>query len=70
MRGRVTILPLANAPAEMAARRCSPLDGGNLNRAFRGEPNGAPPHMKDHLARSADGIDASTPHFPGKAFPR
>jgi predicted deacylase len=49
MRGRVTILPLANAPAEMAARRCSPLDGGNLNRAFRGDPNGAPPQRLAHF---------------------
>jgi hypothetical protein len=26
--------------------------------------------MKDHWARSADGIDASAPHFSGNAFPR
>jgi uncharacterized protein len=42
IRGRVTILPMANAPAVMAARRCSPLDGGNLNRAFPGDPSGTP----------------------------
>ncbi|RWB71428.1 succinylglutamate desuccinylase/aspartoacylase family protein [Mesorhizobium sp.] len=42
MKGRVTILPMANAPAVMAARRCSPLDGGNLNRAFPGDPSGTP----------------------------
>ncbi|MET3524354.1 succinylglutamate desuccinylase/aspartoacylase family protein [Mesorhizobium abyssinicae] len=42
IRGRVTILPMANAPAVMAAKRCSPLDGGNLNRAFPGDPSGAP----------------------------
>ncbi|MDQ0390643.1 succinylglutamate desuccinylase/aspartoacylase family protein [Labrys monachus] len=40
MRGRVTILPLTNAPAVLAARRCSPLDGGNLNRAFPGDAAG------------------------------
>ena len=40
MKGRVTILPMTNAPAVMAAKRCSPLDGGNLNRAFPGDPNG------------------------------
>ncbi len=38
MRGRVTILPMTNAPAVLASRRCSPLDGGNLNRAFVGDP--------------------------------
>jgi predicted deacylase len=42
IKGRVTILPMANAPAVMAAKRCSPLDGGNLNRAFPGDPLGAP----------------------------
>ena len=42
MKGRVTILPMANLPAVMAAKRCSPLDGGNLNRAFPGDPKGTP----------------------------
>jgi predicted deacylase len=42
IRGRVTILPMANTPAVMAAKRCSPLDGGNLNRAFPGDPKGMP----------------------------
>src|SRR3990170_4455678 len=42
IKGRVTILPMANAPAVMAAKRCSPLDGGNLNRAFPGDPLGTP----------------------------
>lgn len=41
LRGTVTILPLANAPAVRAARRCSPIDGGNLNRAFPGDPRGS-----------------------------
>lgn len=42
VKGRVTILPISNAPAVMAAKRCSPLDGGNLNRAFPGDPSGTP----------------------------
>ena len=42
IKGRVTVLPMANAPAVMAAKRCSPLDGGNLNRAFPGDPKGSP----------------------------
>src|SRR5215471_4857029 len=49
MRGRVTVLPLANAPAVMAARRCSPLDGGNLNRAFPGDPQGLPTQRLAHF---------------------
>ncbi|MCR9135112.1 MAG: succinylglutamate desuccinylase/aspartoacylase family protein [Alphaproteobacteria bacterium] len=40
--GRLTILPTANGPAALAGRRCSPLDGGNLNRAFPGDPFGTP----------------------------
>ncbi|WP_095198059.1 succinylglutamate desuccinylase/aspartoacylase family protein [Mesorhizobium carmichaelinearum] len=42
IKGRITILPMANVPAVMAAKRCSPLDGGNLNRAFPGDPSGTP----------------------------
>ncbi|OCC06356.1 deacylase [Labrys sp. WJW] len=42
IRGSVTVLPAANLPAVMAARRCSPFDGGNLNRAFPGDPMGTP----------------------------
>jgi uncharacterized protein len=42
VKGEVTILPFANQPAVMAARRRSPLDEGNLNRAFPGNPAGTP----------------------------
>jgi len=38
--GRVIILPAANFPAAMAGRRTSPLDEGNLNRLFPGDPDG------------------------------
>ncbi|MCF3640404.1 succinylglutamate desuccinylase/aspartoacylase family protein [Rhizobium sp. TRM95111] len=47
--GSVTILPTVNAPAVMAARRCSPLDGGNLNRAFPGDPAGTPTSRLAHF---------------------
>ncbi|TIR01125.1 succinylglutamate desuccinylase/aspartoacylase family protein [Mesorhizobium sp.] len=47
--GRITILPMANAPAVMAAKRCSPLDGGNLNRAFPGDPTGTPTSRLAHF---------------------
>ncbi len=40
--GSLTIMPAANLPAVMAAKRCSPFDGGNLNRAFPGDPYGQP----------------------------
>lgn len=49
IRGTVTILPTLNIPAVMAARRCSPLDGGNLNRAFPGSPSGAPTARLAHF---------------------
>lgn len=34
LRGRVIVLPALNRPAVAASARVSPLDGGNLNRAF------------------------------------
>jgi predicted deacylase len=49
IRGRITILPTANMPAVMAAKRCSPLDGGNLNRAFPGDPKGNPTSRLAHF---------------------
>ncbi len=38
IQGRVIILPAANFPAAMAGARVSPIDGGNLNRSFPGDP--------------------------------
>lgn len=49
MRGTLTILPTANAPAVHAAKRCSPLNGGNLNRAFPGDAGGTPTQRLAHL---------------------
>jgi len=40
IKGRVIILPMANFPAAMAGRRTSPIDEGNLNRTFPGNPDG------------------------------
>lgn len=42
VRGRIIILPAANMPAAMAGTRVSPIDQGNLNRAFPGDPHGTP----------------------------
>ena len=38
--GRLIILPMMNQPAFAAGRRCSPIDGGNMNRSFPGRPDG------------------------------
>ncbi len=38
--GRVIVVPGMNFPALQAGRRTSPVDGGNLNRAFPGRPDG------------------------------
>lgn len=38
--GQIIIIPGLNAPAINASTRVSPLDGGNLNRAFPGDPMG------------------------------
>jgi len=39
--GRVIIVPFMNMPAFIAGSRTSPIDGGNLNRAFPGRPDGS-----------------------------
>ncbi len=53
LRGRVIVLPCLNAPAVRAARRTSPLDGGNLNRLFPGRPDGSPTQkIADYVART------------------
>jgi predicted deacylase len=48
IRGRIIVLPAANLPAVMAGRRVSPVDDGNLNRAFPGNPDGPPTAMIAH----------------------
>ena len=40
VRGRIIFLPSANFPAAMAGTRTSPVDEGNLNRSFPGDPYG------------------------------
>jgi predicted deacylase len=41
IQGRVIVIPAMNLPAAMAGVRVSPIDQGNLNRAFPGDPNGS-----------------------------
>ncbi|MBL8378916.1 MAG: succinylglutamate desuccinylase/aspartoacylase family protein [Burkholderiales bacterium] len=52
IRGRVIILPAANLPAAMDGARVSPIDGGNLNRAFPGDPNGTPTFAIAHYIQT------------------
>ena len=47
--GRLIVLPALNAPALRESARVSPIDGGNLNRAFPGDPDGRPTAMLAHL---------------------
>ena len=42
IRGGLIIIPALNQPAVLAAARVSPLDAGNLNRVFPGDPEGGP----------------------------
>ena len=46
--GRVIIIPSLNYPAVRAGKRVSPLDNGNLNRMFPGNPLGTPTQMIAH----------------------
>ena len=48
IRGRIMILTMANFPAAQAGVRTSPLDAGNLNRTFPGDPRGTPTEMIAH----------------------
>lgn len=52
MSGRVIILPALNYPAFRAATRTSPIDRGNLNRSFPGDPKGGPTaQIADYVTR-------------------
>jgi predicted deacylase len=50
--GRAIILPALNFPAVEAGRRVSPLDDGNLNRLFPGDPDGGPTAMIAHYVEA------------------
>lgn len=52
VRGRLIILPAMNFPAARAGMRTSPVDGGNLNRSFPGDPDGSPTAMIAHYVES------------------
>ncbi len=48
LRGHLIILPAVNGPAAKAGLRTSPVDDGNLNRAFPGNATGTPTQMIAH----------------------
>jgi predicted deacylase len=52
VKGRVIIVPAANLAAALAGVRTSPLDEGNLNRAFPGDPDGTPTFAMAHYYES------------------
>ncbi len=51
--GRILVVPTMNQPAFAAGTRTSPIDQGNLNRAFPGRPDGTVTQkIADYMARS------------------
>ena len=52
VRGRVLLLPMANFPAAKAGHRTSPIDDGNLNRSFPGDPMGSVTQVIAHYIES------------------
>jgi len=48
VQGQLILLPMANYPAAAAGQRVSPIDQGNLNRCFPGDPEGTPTHIIAH----------------------
>lgn len=52
IRGRLIVLPGVNSPAVAAGTRLSPVDDGNLNRLFPGDPDGTPTQMIAHYIDS------------------
>lgn len=61
LRGRLILCPAANPEALEASRRCSPSDGGNLARAFPGDPAGSPTQVladliAQHVIRPANAL--------------
>ena len=52
IKGRIIIMTAANLPAVMAGARVSPIDGGNLNRAYPGDAGGTPTFAIAHYIDS------------------
>ncbi len=70
LNGRLIMFPALNAPAVKASLRCSPLDDGNLNRAFPGDADGSPTEQIAYLIEHCilPGADAAIDiHSGGRA---
>ncbi len=52
IKGRVIVMPAANLPAALDGARVSPIDQGNLNRAFPGDPESTPTFAIAHYIDS------------------
>ena len=52
VQGRVIVLPAANLPAALDSARVSPIDQGNLNRSFPGDPDAGPTQQIAHYIDS------------------
>jgi predicted deacylase len=52
IQGRVIIMPAANLPAALDSARVSPIDQGNLNRSFPGDPDAGPTQQIAHYIDS------------------
>jgi predicted deacylase len=52
IQGQVILLPMTNFPAAEAGTRTSPLDDGNLNRLYPGNPAGTPTQVIAHYIES------------------
>jgi len=50
--GQLIVIPALNLPAAMAGQRCSPIDAGNLNRCFPGDPDGSVTQMLAHFVET------------------
>jgi predicted deacylase len=61
LQGRVIVVPAANLPAALAGTRVSPLDEGNMNRLFPGNPEGTPTEQMVHYYDSV--LLAMTQYF-------
>lgn len=52
VQGRLIAMPALNYPAVQAGTRVSPLDQGNFNRAFPGDPEGSPTAALAHFVET------------------
>jgi N-alpha-acetyl-L-2,4-diaminobutyrate deacetylase len=61
IKGRLILLPALNLPAIEERARVSPIDNGNMNRSFPGDPNGGPTRaiaafVNHHLLPRVDAV--------------